>query len=79
MLYGLTLIIIDGHYNIHKRSQKKINTHFIFSVTTLPFTSMKILKCFEYLYYDYFIVMPIHSTEVNKWRENQTVMFTYLL
>ena len=31
---------------------------------------------FEYLYCDYFIVIPLHSTEVNNLKQNQCIIFT---
>ena len=33
---------------------------------------MRQIKYFEYLYYDYFIIIPIHSTEVNKFEKKST-------
>ena len=55
--------------------------HFIISVSTLPFTAqvMRKLRYFEYLYHDYFTVISIHYTKVNKWRENERIYSYYIL
>ena len=40
---------------------------------------MRKLRYFEYFYYDSFIVILIHSTEVNNWNENQRIMFGIII
>ena len=74
---SLSLIIIDSHL-FYKISHDKMSIYFIFSISTLPFTAhvMRKLRYFEYLFYDHFIVIPIHSKEVNKIKEYQFINFT---
>ena len=49
----------------------------LFTVSTLPFTANAVRKWtnYKYSYYDYFTVSRIHSSMVNKLKENEQINF----
>ena len=63
-------------YLDEKKITKLCSVEMFFPVFTLPITPVRNLTHSKYLYYFYFTVIQIHSSVMNKWSENEQIIFT---